>query len=376
MTLEKICKKLIIEDPFWGLFLMGMNKRMSDRIETAAVVKAGIGVELWINPAFWNSLTDIQQKAILLHELHHIAFNHMFMAPYFPDQDRFNIACDAEVNCYIDGLPTDDGHIECTDYGLEPQKGAKYYYDHLPQFPPNGGSPSLSDDHSKWKEFSGASSAQQELVKNQINGMLKQAAQQTIKQRGTVPGQLQAIIEALLKDKPRVFDWKAKFRRMLGTEIEVKFKKTYHRESKRFLGNPGLKFKKRIKILVAVDTSGSVSNKELAEFFAEIHHIYKAGAAVKVIEFDAKIHGEWDYKGDHKQIKITGRGGTNFVPPIEYYRNHKKEYTMFVLFTDGGAPTEELEVPNNDMTWVITAEGDHDRYYPGKVLFIPAAPEE
>lgn len=395
MTIEKICKKLIIKEPFWGLFMLGLNKRISTRIPTMAVAKSGIGVELLVNPSFWESLSDTEQMAILLHELHHLCFEHIFMGKDFADHERFNIACDAEVNCYIEGLPPNDGHVDCRNYGLEEKQGAKYYYNHLPvfqnpQLPGGAGggqgtgqqqgnngvpTPNLSDDHSTWKEFAHESEAEKELVKGQIEGMIKQAAIQTLKQRGTIPGEMQEIVSKIMKEKPRIFDWKSKFRRMLGTEIEVKLKKTYHRESKRFTGSPGLKFKKRVNVLVGVDTSGSVSKKELEEFFSEISHISKAGAKVTVAEFDARISSVWEFKG-LQDIKITGRGGTDFEPMIEYWKQHKKDYTVFVLFTDGYAPTEKLRVPNNDMTWVITSEGDHDRTYPGKVLFIPKSPEE
>lgn len=374
---------------------MGLNKRVTDRIPTLAVAKNGIGVELLINNDFWEGLSDTEQLAVLLHELHHIAFGHMFMGMDFPDQDRFNIAADAEVNCYIEGLPPNDGHVDVHNYGLPEKQGAKWYYENLPNFgqqPQNGGqsgegsgtpsgenseggsTPKLVDDHSPWKDFKRASQAQQELVKNQIDGMLKQAAVQTIKQRGTIPNCLKEKIDELLKERPRIYDWKSQFRRVLGTEIEIKLKKTYQRESRRFTGSPGVRFKKKVRILVAIDTSGSVSDTELSEFFSEIMHIYRAGASVHVIECDAQIHGEWEFTG-FRDVVITGRGGTDFAPAVNYYREHIKEYTMFVFFTDGCAPIDDLRVPNNDMTWVITSNGERQNY-PGKVIYIPASPED
>lgn len=396
MELEKICKKLIIREPFWGLFLLGLNKRYTTQIPTLAVAKAGIGVELWINPAFWESLKDTEQVAILMHELHHICFGHIFMGPDFPDQKRFNIACDAEVNCYIEGLPPDDGHVDVKKLGLPEKQGAKWYYNNLPQncssspsdgngngnqnadsgnsSGQGGGVPNLSDDHSTWKQFARATEAQQELVKNQVNGLIRQAAIQTVKQRGTVPCQLKSIIDELLKERPRIYDWKAQFRRMLGTEIDLKLKKTYQRESRRFIGSPGLKFKKKVRILVGIDTSGSVSDTELSEFFSEIMHIHRAGATVHVIECDAAIQNEWEFTG-FRNVQITGRGGTDFAPAVDYYREHKKEYTMFVFFTDGEAPIDNLNVPNNDMTWVITSDGARQDY-PGKVIYIPSRPKD
>jgi len=59
---------------------------------------------------------------------------------------------------------------------------------------------------------------------------------------------------------------------MIGTVQDIELKKTRKRESIRFPNASGLKHKKRSNICVVVDTSGSVSNRELEDFFSEIHH--------------------------------------------------------------------------------------------------------
>lgn len=418
MQLEKMCKRLIIREPFYGLIMLGLNKRHTTKIQTLAVAKAGIGVELWINDDFWNSLNEKAQQAILLHELHHICFNHMMMGKDFPETERFNIAADAEVNGYLTNLPPDDGHVDCRKWGLPEKQGTKFYYENMPEDlqqklrgnpnkPPhgsegndsdgngqagnqpqdnqqksqqgnsqsNGGTPHTMDDHSTWKEFDKCNEAQKELLKNQIEAVIKDAAEQTIKQRGTIPEQFKSLIDELLKVRPRIYDWKSDFRRMLGTEIELKLRKTHQRESRRFPSMPGIRFRKKISILIAIDTSGSVSNTELSEFFSEIDHIMKAGAKVSILECDAAVTAEpWEYKGLHN-IQITGRGGTWFKPAVDYYREHHGEYTKFVYFTDGEGPIDDLEVPNNDMTWVITSDGCRQDY-PGKVIYIPKNNEQ
>jgi hypothetical protein len=69
MTIEKACRKLIISEPFYGLFLSGIQKEVSKSIPTLAVGLRGINTILYINQEFWDSLTDIQQVNILLHEV-------------------------------------------------------------------------------------------------------------------------------------------------------------------------------------------------------------------------------------------------------------------------------------------------------------------
>lgn len=43
---------------------------------------------------------------------------------------------------------------------------------------------------------------------------------------------------------------------------------------------------------------------------------------------------------------------------------------MFVFFTDGYAPIDNLNVPNNNMLWIITSNG-RKQEYPGKTVYIP-----
>ena len=107
MDLIKACKQLVVKDPFYGLFLLSLNKYYSKDDATAWVARNGINYELCVNPDFWNTLTDDEQLGVLKHELLHIAFKHLLMQESFNDKKVFNIAADAEVNQYIDVLPKD-----------------------------------------------------------------------------------------------------------------------------------------------------------------------------------------------------------------------------------------------------------------------------
>lgn len=48
----KVCKKLIIKESFYGLFLLNLNKKFDKKIKTAAVGVEGINPVLLINPDF------------------------------------------------------------------------------------------------------------------------------------------------------------------------------------------------------------------------------------------------------------------------------------------------------------------------------------
>lgn len=223
------------------------------------------------------------------------------------------------------------------------------------------------DDHSKWKDFQDIPEATQQLISNNINSVLKSTAEQIEKQHGTIPGEFKELIEKLREKKPEVFNWKAYFRRMLGSIYDVNIKSTRRKQSKRFVDAAGIQHKKKVSILVAIDTSGSVSKKELQEFFSEIDYVYKAGARITIIQCDTRINGVEDYDG--KNIpEIKGRGGTDFNPPVRYYMDHRKEYASLIYFTDGEAPMP-YKKPSG-MVWVISSCGAHQDY-PGKVIYIP-----
>ena len=101
-SLAKISKTLLLEQPFYGLFLISLNKVWREDLPTAGVSINGINQQLAINPEFWNSLNDDVKKGILIHELMHIAFNHLITRSNYDDKKLFNIAADLEINQYID----------------------------------------------------------------------------------------------------------------------------------------------------------------------------------------------------------------------------------------------------------------------------------
>ena len=368
MELEKACKILLIKEPFYGLFLLGLNKYYGDKSTTACVCRSGINTELCVNKEFWNTLSDDEQLGILKHELGHILFKHITNSTYFDNCDHFNIAADCEVNSYIPILQKDP-YCYAGIWNLSNEMGTKYYYENIPkdnQF--NNGGKGQITNHETWKDFQDLSDAEKELIEQQIDHQAKNTADQLSKMAGHIPGELSEYIKDLFKQKPAVFNWKSYFRRMLGTSIDIQLKKTRKRESIRFPDCSGIKDRRKSNILVAIDTSGSVSDTDLCDFFSEINHIYKAGAKITIIEFDTQIQSIKEYKGKWDG-KCTGRGGTDFTEPWNYYRDHRRDYNTFVLFTDGYADTSELgPVPN--VIWILTY-GHNQTAYPGKTIFIP-----
>ena len=93
-TLARATKELMLKEPFYGLFLITLNKVWNNKIDTAGVSKNGINAQLAINPIFWENLSSEYRVGILKHELLHIAFHHLSLRDKYKDHTLFNIAAD------------------------------------------------------------------------------------------------------------------------------------------------------------------------------------------------------------------------------------------------------------------------------------------
>ena len=384
-SLSKISKELMLKEPYYGFFLIMLNKLWdSKRVPTAGVSKNGINYQLAINPEFWESLSEEHKYGLLKHELLHIAFGHLTTFFKFSDRKLANVAMDMEINQYIDDEQLPEGGININDYedlNLDTRAGCRYYYDKLKQLQDEknkngtcGNEPmdELLDniesgnipDHSTWEEFDNLSEAEKQLIERQLQKVLTDAQEQTIKKRGTVPGEIEGliIVEEIVKPK---FNWRGYIRRFTGVSTKVFTKKIRRKENRRFSDNPGLKVKMRQHMLLAIDTSGSVSDTELKEFMSEIFHIYKCGVDITIVQCDTTIKSIEPYKGK-LEMNVTGRGGTEFDPVLEYFNENQKKYTSLVYFTDGECYTDVK--PKGNTLWVLSERSSMNESLPGKVI--------
>lgn len=424
-SLSKISKDLMLKEPYYGFFLIMLNKVWRSNLPTAGVSKHNINYQLAINEEFWNSLTDMHKMGLLKHELLHIAFGHLTSFSSFSNKKLANVAMDMEINQYIDrswlpgtDLTSDEFNAlkqavkaelkEATENGatreelkaianklpprgvmledyeelkLDKKAGCRYYYDQLLRLQDekdkNGttGNQAMDDlldnieqgdipDHSTWEEFDDMTDAEKKLIEKQVQKILQDAKEQTVKKRGNVPGEIEGLIVVEEITKPK-FDWRGYIRRFTGVSTKVFTKKIRRKENHRYEDNPGLKIKMRQHMLLAIDTSGSVSDTELKEFMNEIHHIYKQGVDITVIQCDTSIRSIEPYKGKN-EIKVFGRGGTEFDPVLDYYNANLKKYTSLVYFTDGECYTSVK--PKSKVLWVLSEQSHMNEDLPGQVI--------
>ena len=208
-------------------------------------------------------------------------------------------------------------------------------------------------NHDSWEEFEALDDATKKLIKAQTEHILKEVADQVTKSRGTIPGEMKEILDKLSELTPAKFNWRGYIRRFVGGSIKTYTKTSRHKPNFRFLENPGMKHKQKRHILVAIDTSGSVSTEELKDFFNEINHIGRTGTEITLVQCDSSISSIGKFNKNQDLI-ITGRGGTSFHPVTDYYDANYRKYNCLIYLTDGEAPAPSK--CRGPVLWVISAQ--------------------
>lgn len=170
-------------------------------------------------------------------------------------------------------------------------------------------------------------------------------------QWGSMPGKFQEIIKASIVKSENVRRKMDMFRTSI---ISTNRRLTRMRPSRRYgWQQMGVIHPYVSKLLIAIDTSGSVRSGDLKRFFSVVNSFFTYGIPnIDVIQFDMIIHFPvLSLKKATREIKTLGRGGTHFQEVIDYYNEHK-EYDGLIVFTDGYAPLPTIPL-NRKILWVL-----------------------
>lgn len=186
---------------------------------------------------------------------------------------------------------------------------------------------------------------------------------------GSMPA---GMIELIKKAAEGKIDFRSALRGFRATILSQKRRLTRMRPSRRFgFEQMGSRYDFVTRILVAVDTSGSVGSEELGRYFNIITTFFKYGIQqVDVLMFDWEIQGDImkldEAKKRKQEFKVQGRGGTNFQAPVDYLAKHS-EYDGMIVITDGYAPVPEIPPHcKAKLLWIIDNEASYQRN--GKAL--------
>lgn len=232
-------------------------------------------------------------------------------------------------------------------------------------------------------------------LETETKGMMKRAAEQTKKGRGTIPSELHRIFENI--DLEPTIPWNTVFQGLLKSSLSSKLDEStaYPNPSlleiaaeEGFEPYPGYQKNFTYSVMSCADVSGSVNDDEYKELFTEVVGMCRQfdGLTLRYLEFDYGVQHERMVGDDdvfnqpmYKSPVRHGRGGTSFVHPLRracgfddgvFVHGKTSEVEgepprpdVVVILTDGGAPVSSPggPIPTYDpgcpVIWVITKSG-------------------
>lgn len=383
IKVESAISKLITFYPLFGTVFLYLNKRETDQLPTMAVgVTRRVDLALYYNPDFVNKLTYEELKAVLIHESMHVLLHHIARAAHYNySMKGFNIAADMAINCNITNLP--DGALYPKSFGLPDNEAAEWYYRKLKKEAEKNGQSfeemmdgvgELVDDHSMWGD------CEDDVVKEKIRGIASKAIKEQEKNGwGSIPGDI--VAKVLAANRP-VINWKKEVRYFINKLVLHGQRTTRSRLNRREQSlaanrveelrdiylHPGKRKHYTSRLLVAIDTSGSVSDKELSEFVDELNGMIDH-VQCDYICFDTQLYGKpQPFSKKAKEVDIKGRGGTSFHPVCELIDEAK--YDGLIIMTDGFAPFPNK--PKARVMWCLSKSGESVQPPWGKRVVIDA----
>ncbi len=363
--IESAISRLICFQPLYGTVFLHLNKVQTDKLPTMGVgVVRRVDLGLFYNPDFVEGMTDLQLRAVLKHEALHVLLHHLTRSKHFAYNHRgYNIAADVSINQNIEGLP--DGALYPHTYSLPTEQASEWYYEKLKRECEKEGKDfddiegGTVDDHSMWADFD------DDIVTEKVRNIAEKAIKEQEKKGwGSINGN---IVQQIMAANKPIVNWKKEVRWFINKLVLMGRKSTRMRPNRRYgYVNPGSKRNYTSKLLVGFDTSGSVSDSQLASFATELNGMIDH-VKVDFVQFDTIIHGEPEpFSKKAREIKVKGRGGTCFNPVISMVDELK--YDGLIVFTDGYAPFPTK--PKARMLWAV-CEQDKDVNFPyGKKVVI------
>ncbi|MEA3291947.1 MAG: VWA-like domain-containing protein [Pseudomonadota bacterium] len=373
--------RLILDKPFLGALVLRMPLKEGEAKwcpTTATDARA-----IYYNPDYIESLNLSQTEFALAHEALHCALAH-FARRQHRDRKRWDLACDFAVNpLLVDaGLrPSPDALLLDEYRGLaaeeiypllddnpEQETQDRHLYNEQERSDSGEGEGDKDwqrqpDDSKGGKNTRGSQPPppldprERARLETQWRQRLASAAQQA-QQAGKLDEGMARLVDHLLQP---ALPWRALLARYMNLRGRDDF--NYARPSRRS-GEailPALR-SVQIDVCVFVDTSGSVSDGEIAEFLSEINAI-KGQVAARIIlhacDSELATEGPWVFEPWEEITlpqKIAGGGGTSFLPPFAWLREQGLHPELVIYFTDaeGAFPGQAPPAP---VLWLVKGRG-------------------
>lgn len=346
--LNKAVVAIMVEPKYTALagVLMIGDKTVEDDVPTAYTN----GRDERYGRKFIEALIDAELRGLVLHENYHKLFRHLTTWRDLWDQDGklANMACDFVINLKIQD-ENRDGFAKLPDGGCIDERfrgmNAKQVFDILKQDQEEGGGGGGGGGHGEpldehdWEGAGGLSEDEERQLERDIDEAIRQGALSA----GKLGHNVDRDFDELLK--PQV-DWREMLREFINATCAGKDFSTWNRPNRRFIGQgiymPSGVSEKVEELVLAVDTSGSIGQRELTLFLTEVKGICTTVKPdkVRLIYWGHKIAGDETYEMDEidnltKSTKPVGGGGTDVECVTEYMKEERITPQAVIVLTDG-----------------------------------------
>jgi predicted metal-dependent peptidase len=363
---------LVMDQPFFGALALRLKV-----VEDLACRTFWVdGETLGYNPAYLETLNDLECRGVLAHEILHVANGHCFrQGPR--DAKRWNDACDYAINPIVKqaAMVLPAGHLDDARFH---GKSAEEIYAVLTQEArqrekeKSGGKPGAQAPGSQAGANTPSAAPDPDALSScgevrpypGPDKPVKEAewkvatlqAAKAAKMRGKLPGGMQAMVEAVAE--PSV-DWRAIVMRFAQrvTNDDYSFAMPNRRYLHLGFYLPSLHSPAVGDAVFVRDSSGSVFDETQAQFAAEIIHVAEVvrPARLIVMDCDRRVTQVQVFeRGDPIELApVKGGGGTAFTDPFRRLEVEGINPAFLVYLTDMDGDFPDV-APSYPVLWAST----------------------
>jgi len=364
---------LLLKAPFFGNLATRMKLiNADDWCPTAATD----GRHFYYNTLFIEKLPPKQLEFLVGHEVLHAVYDHMGRRG---DRDprMFNVANDFAVNADLVDQKVGE-RINVVPMLYDPKyrgMSSEEIYDDLMKNVKKISMDQLvemlldehldgngSGDGDGDEEDENGRPRMSEEERQQVRDEIREAVLNAAQQAGA--GNLPAGVKRLIKDLTEsVIDWRTLLEQQLQSTIKSDF--TWVKPSRRGWHMdaimPGMLPGTQIDVFIGIDTSGSISERDIKDFLSEIKGIMESYDEYKihVVTWDTEVYNHEIFTSDNltdiETYEPAGGGGTDPMCVWEFLKQNEIEPKKLIMFTDYcffGWNPQEVE-PYCDTVWII-----------------------
>lgn len=364
---EKFVKsrvKLLKNSPFFGTILLHTEYKFDESIPTAATD----GDILLINEEWMCKQTEENFNGVLLHEVLHMALEHIERTKDLEDIMLCNIAADIVVNGIIK-----DNHISLPSEAIYDDDlkhlGVREIYSILKEkqqedenyIKKKYGNSDVNECLRKDLQEEGPTSKtgdKESQGKSKWKNIIQKAKTiSQMKNAGVKGSGIARVFKELLEPTINWKDALYKYVTHSRADFEGYDRRFIHNNT--YIDDVG---GNKIHVAAFVDTSGSVDEELLTEFLSELFFAINSmrGTTGHLYYFDTELYPQGNIEELEGVPKPVGLGGTSFKPIMEeldkLVSDNAHTNTLGIIYTDGFAPMTWKE-PEAPLLWCISPGG-------------------